>query len=80
MPMLELTVDQVASLVRELPPVAKRQVLMTLASDGRQAREARIDRNELRLRHLSAQRGLDWDTLTEDEREAFVDALLHEDS
>jgi hypothetical protein len=33
---------------------------------------------EAQLRRASAQRGLDWDRLSEDERESFVDALLHE--
>ena len=33
---------------------------------------------EAQLRRASAQRGLDWDRLSEDERESFVDTLLHE--
>ena len=31
------------------------------------------------LRRVSAERGQEWDKLSEDEREAFVDDLLHED-
>lgn len=31
------------------------------------------------MRVLSAERGLDWDSMSEEEREAFVDDLLHED-
>jgi hypothetical protein len=31
------------------------------------------------LRRRCAGRGLDWDRLSEDEREEFVDRLLHEE-
>ena len=34
---------------------------------------------EQQMRRLSAERGLSWDEMTEDEREAFVDVLIHED-
>jgi hypothetical protein len=32
----------------------------------------------VQLRRACAERGLDWDRLSEDERESFVDGLLHE--
>jgi hypothetical protein len=31
------------------------------------------------LLQLCAERGLDWEILTEEEREFFIDNLLHED-
>lgn len=34
---------------------------------------------EAQLRQLCASRGLDWDAMTEVERENFVDDLIHED-
>jgi hypothetical protein len=33
---------------------------------------------ETQLRRACAERGLNWDGLSEDQREAFVDDLLHE--
>jgi len=33
---------------------------------------------EAQLRSVCAKRGLDWDRMSEDERETFVDDLLHE--
>jgi hypothetical protein len=30
------------------------------------------------MRRLAAKRGLDWDAVSEAQREAFVDELLHE--
>ena len=32
-----------------------------------------------KLRQLCTARGLNWDTMTEDEREQLVDTLIHED-
>jgi hypothetical protein len=42
-------------------------------------RVKRMDSAETRFRQLCASRGLDWDTMTETERENFVDDLIHED-
>lgn len=42
-------------------------------------RTALMDYAELQLRRLCASRELNWDAMTEDEREAFVDTLIHED-
>lgn len=42
-------------------------------------RAARMDYAEARFRELCASRGLDWDAMTETEREHFVDDLIHED-
>jgi hypothetical protein len=36
-----------------------------------------VDYGDLRIRQLCAERGLDWDRLTEDEREKLIDELLH---
>jgi hypothetical protein len=42
------------------------------------AAEALVDYGEQRMRELCATRGLNWDTLPEDERARLVDTLLHE--
>ena len=42
-------------------------------------RAARMDYAEARFRELCASRGLDWDGMTETDRENFVDDLIHED-
>ncbi len=79
MPTLELTDEQVVALVKQLSPERKRAVLLTLAEDARARREERLDYAEAQLRQLCAERGLDWDAMSEEEREAFVDDLVHED-
>jgi len=75
---LELTDEQVISLVRGLPAERKRVALLALAQEAQASREDRLRFGETQLRRAGAERGLDWDRMSEDERESFVDALLHE--
>ena len=78
MSVLELNDEQVISFVRQLPAARKRTALLALAQDAQARREERMRFGEAQLRQKSAERGLDWDRMSEDEREAFVDDLLHE--
>ena len=75
---LVLTTDQVVELVRQLPPQQKRVVLLALAGEAQTQRDAQMVFAENRLRQRAAERGFRWDDLNDDEREAFVDELLHE--
>ena len=79
MAMVELTDEQVLSLVRQLPPVRQRAALLALAAGAAERRAERMEYAETQLRRICAERGLDWDKLSEDEREAFIDDLVHED-
>lgn len=78
MSVLELNDDQVISIVRQLPAARKRTALLALAQDAQARREERMRFGEAQLRRKSVERGLDWDRMSEDQREAFVDDLLHE--
>jgi len=79
MAVLELTKDQVFDLVRRLPAAQKREMLLLLAANAPAEREKRQQFAEVQLRRLCVARGLDWDSLSADEREAFIDDLIHED-
>jgi hypothetical protein len=78
MSVLELSDEQVISLVRQLPADRKRTALLALAQDSQGRREERLQFGEAQLRQACAVRGLNWDRLSEDERETFVNDLLHE--
>jgi hypothetical protein len=78
MSVLELTDEQVLSLVRQLPPPSKKAALLALAEDANRRRDERVAYAEQQLRLRARERGLNWDSMTEDEREAFVNRLLHE--
>ena len=75
---MELSDEQVTSLVRGLPAERKRAARLALAQDAQVGREERLRFGEAQLRRASAERGLDWDRLSEDERESIARALLHE--
>ena len=79
MTVLESSDEQVISLVRQLPAEGKRRALLALAQDSQGRREERLRFGEAQLRRASTDRGLDWDCLSEDEQEAFVNDLLHEE-
>jgi hypothetical protein len=79
MAVLELTKEQIFDLVRRMPAEQKREMLLLLAANAPAERAQRQQFAEEQLRRLCAARGLDWDALSADEREAFVDDLIHED-
>lgn len=75
----DLTTEQVVHLVLQLPPARKRELLEALSAEGTVRRQERLQYAERELRRLSSERGLNWDAMTESEREAFADDLIHED-
>jgi len=79
MPILELSDAQVVELLKQLPPERQREALLALAAGATQQREERMQYAEGQLRRVSAERGLEWDKLSEEQRQDFIDDLLHED-
>ena len=79
MPILELSNAQVVELVKQLPPERQRAALMALAAGATQRHEERMQDAEAQLRRVGAERGLEWDKMSEGQREDFIDDLLHED-
>ena len=79
MSVLELTDEQVISLVRQLPSASKRGALLALAQDSQSRRDERMRFGEAQLRRICAERKLNWDSMSEDQREEFVNQLLHEE-
>lgn len=74
---LEIPESQVVEWVQQLSPVAKRSVLRALIPQLDEL-EAMVDYGSRQMRALCAERGLDWDSLSEDARQRLIDELLHE--
>ena len=74
---LEVPESQLVQWVQQLPPAAKQSVLRALIS-GLDDLESLVDYGSERIRELCARRGIDWDKLSDDERQRLVDDLLHE--
>lgn len=69
---------RIVQLFQQLPVKSQRNVLLSLAASLHSDRETRMQYAEAQLRRRCLERGVDWDRLNEDERERFIDDLLHE--
>jgi len=78
MPMLTLSNDQVIELVRQLTPEQQTEVFrfLLLQQWGRWESLSRYGADKVKA--AAQERGFDWDTMTEDEREDFIDRVVHE--
>ncbi len=65
-------------LARQLSPLGKRKILQALIAIDTARLEQLVDYGESKIRAVCAARGLDWDALTETQREPLIDEILHE--
>lgn len=64
---------------QQLPPERQRYLMLVMfRTDADRWRRYQAE-GEQRLRGLAAERGLDWDRLDDEQRQEFVNDLLHED-
>lgn len=75
---VELSEKQILRAVKRLSPEGKQAVLRALIP-RLDASERLVDSGEPRMRSLAAERGQQWDSMTEEERESLVDEMLHEE-
>jgi hypothetical protein len=78
-PTIELTNEQVVDLVRQLPPVQQASILNLLLEREWGTWLELSRKGQDGARNAAARRGRDWDAMAEQEREAFIDELVHED-
>jgi hypothetical protein len=74
-----VTDEQVMELVKQLPPDRQETLLKFFLLKYWDSWRDLSHYGEERVRTAATQRGRDWDTMTEDEREAFIDDVVHED-
>jgi hypothetical protein len=76
---VQLEENQVIDLVRQLAPEKQAELLRTLLTSAWPAWISDASYGEQRGRATAKKRGLDWDEMSEAERESFIDDVLHED-
>jgi len=76
----QLEENQVFDLVRQLAPEKQAELLRTLLTSTWPGWATGASYGEQRARAAAKKRGRDWDGMGEAEREAFIDAVLHEDA
>lgn len=78
MPTFTLTNEQVVELVKQLPSEQQLEVFRFLLLQQWGQWESLSLYGEDRVRVVAQERGQNWDTMTEDGREAFVAEVVHE--
>lgn len=79
MPTLTLTDEQVIELVKQLAPEQQQVLLQFLLTKHWHIWVELSRYGEEHVRMATARRGRNWEKMTEDEREAFIDDLVYED-
>lgn len=79
MPTLILTDEQVFELVKQLPPNKQAELFQFLQQQQQEKWEELSRTGQEEVRKAALERGKNWDTMTEEEREDFIDDIMHED-
>lgn len=79
MPTLQLTDEQVIDLVKQLPEERQKELLKFLILTQWSTWLTLSYGAEDGARMAAAQRGRDWDRMSDEEREDFIDEVIHED-
>ena len=77
MPKIDVSEEQILESLRQLSPNARQEALRRLIASSAFWDDV-VERNRPRIEAVARARGLDWNSLTEDQRERLVDELLHE--
>ncbi len=78
MPNVTLTDEQVVELVEQLPVEKQEQLLRVLLRRYWPEWDALSRYGVQRARETATRQGSDWDAMSEEEQEAFIDRLVHE--
>jgi len=74
---LEIPETQLVELLRKLSPAAKQSALKALIPEMDEL-EGLMCYGDKRVRAICARRGIDWNSLNEQERQQLIDDILHE--
>jgi len=77
MPKIDVPEEQIIQSLDDLSPKARRDALRRLLPKAAYLERA-LERNRPRVEAVARDRGLDWDALSEEQREKLVDEVLHE--
>jgi len=79
MPILNLSNEQVIELIEQLPVGQQVEVFRFLLLQQWEKWESLSHYGADKARLVAQERGFDWDAMTEEEREALIDDVVHED-
>ena len=76
---LTLSNEQVIELVKKLPPQQQAKVFKCLILQQWSTWDSLSSYGAEKVRIVAQERGLNWDAMTEEEREFFMDGVVYED-
>ena len=77
MPTIEVNDEQILRCLDQLSPAGRRAALQKLIG-GLVQLDLVVERNRSKLESICQSRGVDFSKLTEEQREALIDEILHE--
>lgn len=77
MPTIDLTSDQVIELMQQMPVQERQKALAVLVQGLVSGEKERNESLAHGIREACEARGVQWDTMTDNGRETFIDDLLH---
>ena len=78
MPTLALSNEQIFELFNQLPPEQKFMLRMRLFDETKNHFAETSNTAQSNLQQLARERALDWDSMNDEDRIAFIDTLVHE--
>ena len=69
---IKLTTEQVIDFIQQMPGEEKLAVVLALAKESLPQRAERMKYLESKVRDVCTERGLDWDAMTDEERQDFI--------
>ena len=79
MPTLNLNAEQVLSLIDQLSSEQQIQILQKLFQKQQTNWESFAEKGQIEIRKIAQEKKQDWETMTEEEKEDFINDLIHED-
>ena len=76
---VKLTTEQVIDFIRQMPGEERLAFVLALAKESLPGRVERMNSLESKVREVCAERGLDWNAMTDEERQDFINEIVHED-
>lgn len=76
---IKLTTEQIINSIQQMPGEDKLAVVLALAKESMPHRVERMQYLETKVRDVCTKRGLNWDTMTDEDRQDFINDIVHED-
>ena len=76
---VKLTTQQVIDFIQQMPGEERLAVVLALAKESLPKHSERMKSLESNVERICAERGLDWKAMTDEERQDFINDVVHED-